>query len=151
VRAIGGIASKFFSRPRVGDPSSTDPVHGSADWLTHVIVTDDPRKLAELAQEETGDAETSFSSRRVTVSWWVGSFRGTRSDCLTVADEPLPPQDPFGGPIRIEVKTLDVLPGDADILNLTDEDLVFRWKEGCRALESRFFMGDLARVRQKKE
>jgi hypothetical protein len=83
---VKGEYAFLFSTPRLDNPGSKDPIWGSQDWLTDIIVVDNPAKLALMTPTQTGTAYTSCSSRRVLVRWDVGKdIIGREEACLTIA------------------------------------------------------------------
>lgn len=108
--SVKGTISNFFARQRPVAPGSTDPLFGSADWLTDIILVDQPAKLADLKATQTGDAFTSASSKKVLVQWDVGDDKGRMYNCLTVATGQ---QDPVTG--RLMATNIIVLPPQTEM------------------------------------
>jgi hypothetical protein len=132
--SVTGKYCAFFSHSRPESHGQDIPSLGSQDWLTHVIVTDDPGKLAKLLPAEATEAETSCSSKRVRVLWWVGNDSGEQVDSVTLSGCPKPnPNQPPTQPRVFEVKQMTVMPGDTDPLTLP-KFLKERWLSGAANL-----------------
>ncbi|HLJ28927.1 MAG TPA: hypothetical protein VKY85_19610 [Candidatus Angelobacter sp.] len=75
----------FFSAPRPIDKSQSDPLFGSKDWLTDIVILDNPSKLGDLPPSQSQIAATSAASPRVRVQWDVGGGeQGTQDLSLTI-------------------------------------------------------------------
>jgi hypothetical protein len=81
----------LLSSRRIDNPLDPDPLWGSSDWLTDIIVADTPAKLSAIRPVGQGtDAFTSSASRRVFVQWDSKSPDGKQQigeqqNCLTIA------------------------------------------------------------------
>jgi len=92
-RISGGRFAQFFSSRRPIKPRSADPVLGSEDWLTDILVADTQEKLEAMTPTQSMFALTSASSRMVTVQWHIGDQRGRQERCLTMCSS-LDPSTP---------------------------------------------------------
>lgn len=126
---VEGKYCAFFSEPRPIRRNEDDPTLGSQDWLTHVLVTDHPDKLAALLPEGGGSAETSCSSRNVLVRWWVGEDRGMVERAVTISE--CPAKGPNG---KIPVERMTVMPEGTDPLELPQR-LAGQWRAGVPRLQ----------------
>jgi len=82
---VTGEFAYFFSIHRPVDPTGTDPALGSKDWLTDIIVVDNPIKLTTITPTQSGIQLTSAASQHVLVRWDVAGQRGTLTDCFTIS------------------------------------------------------------------
>ena len=82
---LKGEFAFFFSKRRPELPGDLDPKHGSQDWLTDLIVVDNPAKLVSMPLSQTEIAYTSASSKKVIVRWGVGGDEGREDGCVTIA------------------------------------------------------------------
>lgn len=82
---VTGEFAYFFSKRRLESPNSSDPIYGSQDWLTDVIVVDNPIKLTTMQPSQTNIDYTSCSSKRVLVQWSVGAETGHSDQCFTIS------------------------------------------------------------------
>jgi hypothetical protein len=84
---VKGEFAYFFSLSRPEAPNNPDPIYGSPEWLTDVIVVDDPSKLEELPPTQTSVLLTSGASKLVTVQWDAGGKKsppGGLRGCMTI-------------------------------------------------------------------
>ncbi|HWG49251.1 MAG TPA: hypothetical protein VN669_06135 [Candidatus Acidoferrales bacterium] len=113
---VKGEFAYFFSTKRPEAPGNTDPIHGSPEWLTDVIVVDHPSKLAQLPPTQTSILLTSGASKLVTVQWDVGG--GKKSEpgglryCMTIC---VGHDGYYGSEQRYYAETVLVLPYDTPI------------------------------------
>ncbi|MBZ5533984.1 MAG: hypothetical protein LAO20_21345 [Acidobacteriia bacterium] len=112
---VTGEFAYFFSLPRPEAPNDTDPIHGSPDWLTDIIVVDNPAKLAQMPLTQTGILLTSAASKMVTVRWDANGRSGSVSYCLTLC-EGIDGQ--YQGEERYYAYAVKILPYGTDIRNL---------------------------------
>lgn len=82
---VTGEFAFFFGTKRPEAPGDPDPIHGSQDWLTDLIVVDNPAKLIDLRPSQPGISFTSASSKRVTVQWSVGRAEDSMDFCYTIS------------------------------------------------------------------
>ena len=82
---VKGEFAYFFSVPRPEAPGDKDPIHGSQDWLTDIIVVDNPIKLVHIAPTQTNIQLTSAASKQVLVRWDVAGRVGTIVNCFTIS------------------------------------------------------------------
>jgi len=107
---VKGEFAYFFSLPRPEAPNDPDPIHGSPEWLTDVIVVDDPSKLDELPPTQTSVLLTSGASKLVTVQWDAGGKKsppGGLRGCMTIC---LGKDGVYGTEKRYYADTVWVLP-----------------------------------------
>jgi len=90
---ITGEFAFYFSRRRPVDPTSNDPHLGSKDWLTDLIVVDNPIKLNSIIPTQSGIQLTSAASKQVLVRWDANGKQGTISGCLTIVTKHHPGGD----------------------------------------------------------
>jgi hypothetical protein len=110
---VKGQFAFLFSHPRPIEPANSDPRLGSQDWLTDVIVVDNPAKLKDFEISDTTIAHTSTSSMSVLVRWSVGKEEGAQSGCLTISTghpDPLTNPNDF-----VYVEDIRVLPSDTQM------------------------------------
>jgi hypothetical protein len=84
---VNGEFAYFFSIARPEEPNDPDPIHGSPEWLTDVIVVDHPSKLAQLPPTQTSLLLTSGASKLVTVQWDANGKKskpGGLRFCMTI-------------------------------------------------------------------
>jgi hypothetical protein len=114
---VKGEFAYFFSMERPEAPNDPNPIYGSPEWLTDVIVVDDPSKLAELPPTQTSILLTSGASKLVTVQWDAegkksnpGGLRG----CMTIC---VGHDGSYGTEKRYYAETVLVLPYGTPIQN----------------------------------
>ncbi|HLJ28928.1 MAG TPA: hypothetical protein VKY85_19615 [Candidatus Angelobacter sp.] len=83
-RQIFGKFARFFSRKRPLNPGSPDPLLGSQDWLTDVLVADSKQKLDAMKPTQNELAATSQGSRLVLVHWSVANEDNQMDNCITL-------------------------------------------------------------------
>jgi hypothetical protein len=112
---VTGEYAYFFSIPRPENPSSTDPLDGSQDWLTDIIVLDNPAKLKYMTPTQTGIQLTSAASKRVLVRWDVGAQSGTQGPCITISSG-------HWASGHLFAELVKVLPDDVKTNNMNDKN-----------------------------
>jgi hypothetical protein len=140
---IFGKAVALYSATRTDHPGDLDPVYGSQDWLTEVLVADDPVSLAGLPRGAVTVAYTSTSSKGVLLRWdttdWEGSrLSGVEHDQVTIAMG-----YPSGEAGRFKVEELLVLPSGT--LMDPNHPLWDAWKFASHTLQTHYSLAMKAR------
>jgi hypothetical protein len=131
---VTGEFAYFFSLERPEAPNDKDPIYGSPEWLTDVIVVDDPSKLAQLPPTQTSTLLTSGASKLVTVQWDAGGKKsnpGGLRGCMTVC---VGHDGHYGTEKRYYADTVLVLPYGTPIQNY--KDLWDAWLNAWPKLEN---------------
>jgi hypothetical protein len=95
--AVFGKLAALFGKTRPDHPGDPDPVFGSPEWLTDLLVANDTDDLADLPHRGTLAAYTSGSSKSVSVQWDATDVdgqdaEGSLDSRMTIAvGYPLPP------------------------------------------------------------
>lgn len=105
---VFGKYARFYSKPRPEAPGDTNPIHGSQDWLTDIIVVDDLQKLEYLKPTQIGAQDTSCCSKGVLVQWWVGEDKSHQNHALSLG------YGHFDGKYY-RVHSLDIMPADTEM------------------------------------
>jgi hypothetical protein len=125
----------FYSARRPVEPNTQDPVFGSLDWLTDVMVGDTQESLGSLEPSQTLEAYTSSSSRGVLVQWAMGAEEHSEKNCITVAIDsggapfPTSTQEPY------IVDTVYVMPWETKMVP-DGNDMWNLWKQQAIALNT---------------
>ncbi len=82
---VTGEFAFLFSKPRLEFPGSSEAIHGSHDWLTDLIVVDNPVKLSQYQLTQSGIAFSSAASKQVLVRWDVGAQHSDQGGSFTIA------------------------------------------------------------------
>ncbi|HEY1938497.1 MAG TPA: hypothetical protein VGJ33_11235 [Candidatus Angelobacter sp.] len=117
---VRGEFAYFFSIERPEAPNDPDPIHGSPEWLTDVVVVDHPSKLAQLPPTQTNILLTSGASKLVTLQWDANgktSPPGGLRYCMTIC---VGHDGSYGTEMRYYADKVLVLPYDTPIQNYTD-------------------------------
>lgn len=123
----------FYSARRPVEPNSENPVFGSFDWLTDVMVADTQESLGSLQPTQTLDAYTSSSSRGVLVQWSNSAERHSEKNCITIAIDSGGAPFPTSTEERYVVDTVYVMPWDTRLED--DQNPMWGlWKEQAIAL-----------------
>jgi len=109
---VTGAYCVFYAAPRPDRPDDPDPVLGSQDWLTDVLLADTQAKLTAMKPTQIGDAYTSASSRQVQVQYDVGNKSGRVRDRLTLATSSTGDTDDRG---FLLVDRVRVMPGNTNM------------------------------------
>jgi|SwirhisoilCB1_FD_contig_31_17416199_length_668_multi_3_in_0_out_0_1 hypothetical protein len=112
--AVTGEYAFLFSARRPIDPNTSNDELGSQDWITDLIVVDNPIKLQDLKVTNTTILHTSLASMHVVVQWSVGNDKGRLEDRITLASGPKPPAPP---PALNYVDVVKVMDPETDLKN----------------------------------
>lgn len=100
-RPVTGEYSAFYSITRPVDPNSNDVHLGSPEWLTDIMVVDNPTKLGNMVPTQSGILLTSAASQQVLVRWDVGAQRGTQVECVTISQGPVIDNHLFANTVHV--------------------------------------------------
>jgi hypothetical protein len=128
---VRGQFAFFFSVPRPEAPGDPDPIHGSPEWLTDIIVVDNPSKLmTKITPTQTGILLTSAASKRVVVQWNIddGPIQ-TRVGCFTIS-KGHPPNPLPGNPLFAETVAV-IHPSPSQITDISNSSLILDWNSAA--------------------
>jgi hypothetical protein len=130
---VEGEFAFFFSVPRREAPGDPNPIHGSQDWLTDIIVVDNPSKLAKITPTQTGIQLTSAASKQVVVQWNLADgVLHQLIGCFTIAKGH--PQNPPPGS-HLFAETIAVIhPSPSDITAISNSSLIQDWNNAAQQL-----------------
>jgi hypothetical protein len=130
---VTGEFAFFFSVPRPEAPGDTNPIHGSPDWLTDIIVVDNPIKLVNITPTQTDIQLTSAASKRVVVQWSIGNGpTQSRVGCFTIVKGHPPKPSPGS---RKFAETIAVIhPSPSDITAISNSSLIQDWNDAAQQL-----------------
>lgn len=85
-KTVFGKFAHLYSKQRPLNPGSPDPLLGSQDWLTDVLIADTEAKLKAMKPTQNLAAATSQGSRLVLVRWNIETDQGQMDNCITLCD-----------------------------------------------------------------
>lgn len=131
---VTGEFAFFFSVPRPEAPGDTDPIHGSPEWLSDLIVVNNPSKLmTDIKPTKTGILLTSAASKQVVVQWSLEDGVPHRlDDCFTIATGH-PPNPPPGSHLFAETVAV-IHPSPQQITDISNSSLIQAWNNAAQNL-----------------